>query len=618
MPRALHRHGVLAHWPANGQGVTAPYEPPAPVPPSVGTFADARRYAPQGTLPTGVVYNAATGWCERPAPSWETIPGEGARGIDPTAYQHVVSLTAVPDVNTNATALQDAVDAALGRSDHTVIYLGPAGSVWGDAHTLTFKLRQAAGRIVLCDYRLRGDYTGPFPYPRDLSARLQRADVSMMPKFYTRGGLEAIQFAPGTRNVSLVGLEVTYHPDFDPGAHTNGSYAQNNGFLAACLNYGGLAATDFPDRVLLRHLGVHGKPLKASRRGMRLNTQRLVVTKCAVWDIGVNSPDCQAFNALAGPGSYVLEDNDLEAAWGETVMFGGGGSNGQDATCVVQDVALLANTLSVSPTWYADGAETKNLLEFKIGIRALVERNLFTGYRGRGLFQSQFFAVVVKLAVDTPSEAAFSRTRDITIRCNRLRDCASLFSFSGADHFTSGNGTVDVLGGVHDVEVCHNICELPREDFGRNFELQTTTIDNFAFHHNTILDVHTRGFDYTHMVESVDDGPRTNFSLYGNVFVMQDPTAHPEYWLRSGNGGNRVWLANMQATGALRGTTRIGGNVIVHPNADQTTMLDGDTAVRDLSTLGLSATGDVAPDSRLLTSDLDGARSGADARLVPA
>ncbi len=220
----------------------------------------------------------------------------------------------------------------------------------------------------------------------------------------------------------FVGIEMAPAPGVNPGAivylHANNT----------------TAVSQLPHDITFDRVYIHGDPNVGAAKGIVGNAAAISVVDSWISDIKelirVN-PDTQAFIAWNTPGPIKLVNNHLEAA-GENVLFGG--ASPMISNVLESDIEIRRNHFYKPVTWnpshpsYA-GAHwgVKNSLEFKHGIRVLVEGNVFENCWA----DAQGGNMVIFHPIAEVSTVPWVQVSDVTVRYNLLKNAGTAFVLFG-------------------------------------------------------------------------------------------------------------------------------------------------------------------------------------------
>jgi hypothetical protein len=227
-------------------------------------------------------------------------------------------------------------------------------------------------------------FQGPFTLPNKISGtgwiyvissnynnlpapgnRVSPSNASNMPKItVSEQGRSAIETAKNAHHYRFVGIE------FSPSPNT---YI-NSVITIGNLPFEDTSASTLPEYIIFDRCYIHGDLSKGARRGVAMDGKNIAVIDSHVsdcWEVGADSQALWAYNT---PGPLKIVNNFLSGA-GENVMFGGADPKIQN--CIPSDIEIKRNHFFKPLSWQSKSGMVKNLLEFKIGRRALVEGNIF-------------------------------------------------------------------------------------------------------------------------------------------------------------------------------------------------------------------------------------------------
>lgn len=259
--------------------------------------------------------------------------------------------------------------------------------------------------------------------------------------------------------------------------------------------------TDVPQHIVFDRVYVHGSPNTHARRGIQLNAANAAVVDSYVSECHAKGADAQAILSWNTPGPLKIVNNYLEGS-GENLMLGG--ADPKILNVVPEDVEIRRNHFYKPPSWKNGRWSVKNLLEFKIGRRVLVEGNVF---ESNWAAAQAGFAIVIKSA-NQSGTAPWSVTEHVTLRNNIIRDSSqgislfvgkksapslpansilishNLMERIGSASSHGGTGSIlQIVGGVDGVTVEHNTF------FGNRltgFTGDKGKVDNFVFRNNIV------------------------------------------------------------------------------------------------------------------------------------
>jgi hypothetical protein len=357
-------------------------------------------------------------------------------GAVPTALRRIAV--------TSATELRLAITKARGGDE---IVLAPGLTYTGtlrlqkrlDTGWVTIRSGGTVGEQVRAGTRVSPDASGQLA--RLVAERPEEAVVTTL---------------PGARGWRLQLLEIT------------AARSATRAFTLVALGTDGGAAHLVLDRVY-----IHGTPTLDLQRCIALNSASTAVVDSWISDCHGRGYDSQAVMGWNGRGPYKIVNNYLEGA-GENIMFGGADPATQGV--LPADIEIRRNHV-VKPLAWQGIWTVKTLFELKIGLRVLVEGNVFENCWADA---QDGFGIVLK-STNQGNTAPWSQTADVTFRYNVVRNVkhgidmaghpeqwpvvpmSRLFIFqnsieelgTGGPRFANG-GRVFQLGAVDDVTIENN------------------------------------------------------------------------------------------------------------------------------------------------------------------
>lgn len=291
---------------------------------------------------------------------------------DTTGYTEV-TVSNTGNTATNGTNLQTEISNASCNPQGTVIKL-VAGVTYDRSATLSLPAKScAAGKWVIIQ-------TGALAGLPAAGTRVAPADATNMGRIrFTFANGEGIKVQPSAVRYRITGVEIT----------TNAS-GTGNSMDVVSLGDGGFGGpqdtvAEVPSEIVLERSYVHGAPPTSfPRGGVATHCKECVVQDSYIADIANVGFDSSAIRGWNGTGPVLIENNYLNGA-GETIFLGGADSN-LPSPNLPSDYTVRRNYFHNPDTWDEahaswDGVQRqiKNLLEFKMGKRVLVEGNYFSG-----------------------------------------------------------------------------------------------------------------------------------------------------------------------------------------------------------------------------------------------
>jgi hypothetical protein len=379
--------------------------------------------------PSTTVYNPETMKagidCTLPTTWLDTRYDQGGSAL---SWAHDTTVSDTGNTTTNMTNLQTEVTNSLTRVGHTRIKL-PDGFV-------------ATGTLQ-CGIHTQGAY---WTYIQRSSlgtegTRCTSAQMSGAPILRTtvanRGAVE-----------TLAGAEYWRFDELK--FETSASVTQTILNIAPLDTSGdttGSSVTDLPNYIYFHRCWTQGKDNATGDvvNGVTMNTRAGAYVDGIVdriWQSGVEPHAVVAFTAR-GPWKFV--NNYLESS-GITVLFGG--ANPSITGFVPEDIEFRRNQLTLRDTWNPFHASwdsvarpIKNRLEFKMGIRALVEGNVIEKSPVGGQNGEAF--VIKSMAGESGLVASWYKTENICLRYNVCRNLWNTTYITGVQmpHLETLGGT---------------------------------------------------------------------------------------------------------------------------------------------------------------------------------
>lgn len=533
-------------------------------------------YTPRYTLPSGVTYNGATG-----------VTQGYPFSISYTESGNTVTLTQQGSRAANRALLQTTVTNA--GTDAVTIICAPGAHDWGDEILIPGVTRTGVGMTI------RGG-----TLPRAEGKRFQIGDAASVAQMRidrreswgtsqlpagNQSYRMAFRIGHGATKVRLAGWDVSLDPTMNGSEHP----AYNAGGLMGGSGLIGNEANGtlvYPDTIIVDRCYIHGVTGKATQRGVFLNGQKIALINSLIDDIHYSSADSQGFLAIEGGSGYVLENNQIDVAYGENFMFGGGsdlydGSGDPLLARTCSDVVVRRNRFRFPAAYVALGYLTKNLSEFKGTIRTVYEGNILDGFTiDNGILGSQFFAFVSKFS----TMAAI----DHTYRLNHIKNSTGGILVEGSlrcdmNHmFYDPRGVTPIAG---DVGYAMSVAEvviatLPRIPDG--LSLRRCTIGKkpapSPVNARAILSQATRRHDWqvTGSILEQEDYPAVDGSQNGYLSRSGGALNAATVWGEVSNTGS-TWTGNAISgvftpaaliAGDVRATTKAGLGL----NSDYTTV----------------------------------------------
>jgi len=387
------------------------------------------------------------------------------------------------------------LQAAINNAHLGDVIVVDAGAIFNAPITLPNKTT-GSGWI----YIVSSAYTS-LPAPGN---RVSPADAVNMPKILVAdvNSYSAVQTsaAGGAHHYRFVGFE------FGLAAGSNASTV--NGYYLYDVTIGGQGETStaqLPHDITFDRCYFHGDPTLGARRGLQLDAIRGAVIDSYFQDFKAVGYDTQAVWALNTPGPLKIVNNYLEAA-GENILFGG-----DDPTIngvIPSDVEIRGNHFFKQTSWIGSSWTVKNLIELKLGVRVLIEGNIFEN----NWLAAQDGEGIVITPRNQNNTAPWSATQDITVRLNKILNVGKGMDISGTDDTFSSQFT-------HRVLVENNVFNVTALQGASDRVFQFTHgADNVTIRHNTGFILPNHGVS---VIASDQDGSIA-ISPKGNLLDFRD------------------------------------------------------------------------------------------------
>ncbi len=227
-----------------------------------------------------------------------------------------------------------------------------------------------------------------------------------------------------------------------------------------------------PRDIVFDRVYIHGRPTLGLTRCVWLNSAASAVVNSSVQECHRKGFDSNAIGVISSPGPLRIENNDLQGA-GMGIFFGG--SDPKILNLSPSDIVIRRNHVWRPITWKTTWT-IKNLLEFKHGIRVLVEENVFEN----NWVAAQSGTAIVFKSTNQNGRCTWCQTADMTFRRNVVRHspngmsiaarpetypatpaarfliAENLFEDIGAFNETTGGRMLVISGDVRDISIIGN------------------------------------------------------------------------------------------------------------------------------------------------------------------
>jgi hypothetical protein len=261
-------------------------------------------------------------------------------------------------------------------------------------------------------------------------ARITPAYASVLPKILAPGANQnAVVAAYGSHNYKFIGIEFMT---------VNAAAVADSLIL---IGDGGMTSlTQVPHHYEFDRVYVHAWPTQTLKRGLYLNSASTTVKNSYVSDFKSAGQDTQAILIINGSGPFRITNNYLEAS-GENLLVGGGDPH--IPNMVPSDIEIIHNYFSKpvkwrnpnvgatvpNPEWDGSNWSVKNILELKLGIRVLIDGNIFENC----WVNEQIGWAVLFTVRNQSGNAPWSEVRDVTFTNNLIRHATRGIEMHGID-----------------------------------------------------------------------------------------------------------------------------------------------------------------------------------------
>ncbi len=293
--------------------------------------------------------------------------------------------------------------------------------------------------------------------------RMRPSMASLLPKITAAYPAEpAIRTESGAVGYRIFALEV-----LPPAGATSGYSLVSLGSAGSDQS----SLSSVPSDILLDRVYLHGSSSFSFQRCLALNSARTAIVDSWLSECHGKGFDSQAIAGWNGPGPFKIVNNHLEGA-GENLMIGG--ADPKISGLVPSDIEIRRNYFYKPITWQGVWS-VKNSFELKMGLRVLVEGNIF---ENNWVDAQNGFAIVLK-STNQENTAPWSQTADVTFRSNIVRNSAMGMSLAG-------NPEVNPVVPMSRLLVANNVFERIGSGSVSSGRLwQASEVDNLSFVSNT-------------------------------------------------------------------------------------------------------------------------------------
>jgi hypothetical protein len=353
-------------------------------------------------------------------------------------------------------------------------------------------------------------------------------------------GMPAIATSGAASRWRFVGLEITVEPNV----------STSRALIAlGCPSDCERDTVSQPRDIIFDRSYIHGTATVDVRRCVGFNGARLTVIDSYVSDCH-STFDAQAIAGWNGPGPFKIVNNYLEGA-AENIAFGG--ADPSIANLIPTDIEIRRNHVTKPLKWKGGKWLVKNLIEFKVGRRVLIEGNVIEN----SWPSAQNGFAFVLWSVNQQTTCKWCVTEHVTIRDNLIRNVAGGWSMVA----TGANGLAQYVAvPMNHVAIRNNVViGLDNAAIGGNgrlFEI-TDAIQFLSIEHNTGFSPSNASFIWGGVLPLPHHVVRNNL-VGGGQYQLFTPYGQGDVaWSRAGGPGS-VFAGNVVA--AFNGGTMVAGN----------------------------------------------------------
>ena len=322
--------------------------------------------------------------------------------------------------------------------------------------------------------------------------RVIPSQAGLLAKIQSHNSMPAIRTYAGAHHYRLVGLEISTTPsvtmNYDLVAFGASSSTQTS-------------LTQVPHHLVIERSYIHGRSTLNLKNCVAINSAHTAIVDSYVAQCHWNKQESHGIIGWNGPGPFRIENNYVEGS-GINIMFGGGAT--AQSSMVPSDITIRRNHI-MKPLWWKGVYTVKNLIEFKIGRRILIEGNVLENSWADGQNGPAF---VLKTEVNSAAHT-WGRTEDVTVRYNVIRNVAM------AANIQARQGSYGLL--ARDFRFEHNVWDGVGSSngtgIGRAFQV-LSHVHNVQFERNTVIHNYT---GKNKAVITFSSAPDSNFVFRDNI-----------------------------------------------------------------------------------------------------
>jgi len=329
------------------------------------------------------------------------------------------------------------------------------------------------------------------------------------------------------------------------------------------------------DRCLIRG---YDTPAVGLRRGVELHCKNCALINSYISGIHqAGNGDTQAVGGWNSTGPWLIDNNYLEAA-GENILIGGAGVTIPGA--VPSDITITRNYFFKPFSWKVGDPSyagthwsVKNLLELKMGVRVLIEGNIFQNVWA----DAQIGEAMQCYSSNSDNNTAQAWCADVEFRYNKI-----IHAEGGFGGPTSNNGVYPVSNATTRIYIHDNLATEIGGGSGRYFiwgsnDLigNTNGLEDSYFAHNTVITTTPVPSIWFSAEGKVAAGhmPFQRFAFHNNIIGTQGKGenanckigSNPTVDCWAGDGGS--WFKNILYSHSCGGTSGYSKNgICLSPN----------------------------------------------------
>jgi uncharacterized protein YjdB len=267
-----------------------------------------------------------------------------------------------------------------------------------------------------------------------------------------------------------------------------------------------------PSDLVLDRVYLHGSSSVSVQHGVVFNGIRNAIVNSWCSDVHWPGTETHCISGWAGPGPFKIVNNYLEAA-SINVLFGGAPPSIPGVHPA--DIEIRQNHFFKPLSYIGKGYAVKNLLEFKHGLRILVEDNIFENSWADAQIG---YAINMFSGGDSNPPGGLAQTADVTFRYNIVRNAQLAFNLP-ANPYQSASP-------VTRVAIENNLFEKigpvgPNDTEAKGFQL-LDNLSNVRVAHNTLLRTSVGGAPFI-IGRDAGVAAASNIAILDNLMGVAQP-----------------------------------------------------------------------------------------------